>query len=124
MADFDVRIAYGTELRRWVDPPGLTGAPSRVRPHPGLEQLYHLAKRGGTVRFHAIVDGVDAPLDATLGGRLFAPFLTEGFGPPFFTSPPGQTSVVLWTPTNAGHHVVGIRRHEGGAVLVHVDVAP
>jgi hypothetical protein len=123
MADFEVRVVAGIELRRWVDPPGSSGQPSRVRPHPGLEQLYRRAKLGQVVQLRAVVGGVEAPLDSTLGGRLFAPFLTEGFGPPFFSCPPGQTSIVLWTPKNPGHHVVGIRRHQGGAVLIHFDVA-
>lgn len=122
MADFDVVVYSGAELRRWVDPPGSLGQPSRVRPHPGLEQLYHVPKLGCVVRLHVIQNGLETPPDSSLGGLLYAPFLVEGFGPPLFTSLPDQSSIVLWTPTNAGHHVVGIRRPEHGAVLVHFDV--
>lgn len=124
MPDFDVRVASGVELRRWSDPVGPNGEPSRVRPHPGHDQLYWLGKVARPVVIRCSVAGVEGPLDAALGGRLFAAYLAEGFGPPLFTGAAGQSSVISWTPTSAGHHLVGIRRPDGGAYLIPFDIAP
>lgn len=127
MADFELRVVPGVTqagptLRKWVDPPSAGGAPSRIRPHPGREQLYWWAQLGAPIVFRASVGGVEAPLDATLGGRLFAAWLAEGFGPGLFVHSAGLSSVITWSPTNAGHHVVGVRRPFGGGYLVHLDI--
>ena len=122
MAEFTVQVASGVTVERWTDPASSTGKPSRVAPHPGKPQLYYRAKQSDTIVLKAVLGGVVAPADATLSGRLFAPFLTEGFGPPLFASPVGYSSIIAWNPVNPGHHVVGIRRPQGGAVLVHFDI--
>jgi hypothetical protein len=124
MPDFDVRVAGGVELRRWADPVGPDGEPSRVRPHPGHDQLYYLGKLARGVLIKCAVGGVEGLPDSALGGRLFAAYLSEGFGPGSFTAAAGFTSTILWTPTNAGHHLVGIRRPDGGAYLIPFDIAP
>ncbi len=127
MADFELRVLPGAGeagplLRRWVDPPSATGAPSRIRPRAGREQLYWWAKVGVPIVLKATVGGVEGPLDSALGGRLFHPFLVEGFGPPLFIAAAGLTSCITWQPMNGGHHVVGVRRDQGGAYLVHFDI--
>lgn len=122
MADFDVVVFSGAALRRWTDPASNAGQPSRVRSYPGRPPLYYLGKNRSLVVLKAVVGGVTAPADGALGGRLFEPFLTEGFGPPFFSATAGFTSIVTWEPTSPGHHVVGIRRPSGGAMLVHFDI--
>lgn len=122
MADFELAI-QGAEFRRWTDPVGPNGEPSRIRPRPGFAQLYPVVTVGQLVTLIATPFGASSgPPDTALGGRLFFPFLVEGFGPPMFVSIPGQSSIIAWTPGNAGHHLVGVRRPNGGAVLMHVDV--
>lgn len=124
MADFTVVVAAGAELQRWTDPAGTAGQPSRLRSHPAHPQLYWLGKVGIPIVLEATpFESSPTPPDAALGGRLFAPYLTEGFGPPIFVSAAGYSSVITWTPTSPGHHVVGIRRPQSGAVLVHFDIA-
>lgn len=124
MADFDVTVHSGATLTRWTDPIGPGGEPSRVRPHPGADQLFFLGKRGTPIVLYATPFGYSPiPPDSALGGRLFSAYLTEGFGPPLFVAAAGWSSVISWTPLNAGHHIVGIRRPSGGAVLVPFDIA-
>jgi hypothetical protein len=124
VADFEARVASGATQQRWVDPVGPNGEPSRLRPHPGLNQPYWLGKVGRPIQILMTVGGVAMPPDSSLGGRLFAPFLAEGFGPPLLVSVPGWSSSVLWTPGNAGHHVIGISRSQGGTFLLPFDIAP
>lgn len=127
MADFELRVVPGAGdggpmLRKWVDPAAADGRPSRIRPHPGREQLYWWMRMGSSCIVKAVVGGVEGPADSALGGRLFYPFLAEGFGPPIFTTTAGVSSVVRFTPTNPGHHVIGLRRPQGGGYLLHLDV--
>jgi hypothetical protein len=122
MADFDLRVSAGVEVRRWVDPVGPDGQPSRIRPHLGHDQLYFLGRVAQPIRFLMTVAGVEMPPDSALGGRLFTAYLPEGFGPPIFTFTAGLTSSIIWTPANPGHHVVGVRRPQGGAILVPFDI--
>jgi hypothetical protein len=122
MADFDLRVSAGVESRRWVDPVGPDGQPSRIRPHLGHDQLYFLGRVAIGIRFLMTVDAVEMPADSTLGGRLFTAYLAEGFGPPALSAAAGWSSSILWTPANPGHHVIGIRRPQGGAILVPFDI--
>jgi hypothetical protein len=123
MADFDARVAAGATLKPWTDPVGPNGEPSRVRPHPGLDQLYWLGKVAVGIRILMTVGGVEMPPDSALGGRLFSAYLAEGFGPPNLVAVAGWTSAILWTPANPGHHVIGICRPTGGAFLIPFDIA-
>lgn len=130
MADFEVRLASGATLVPWIDPEHnepTTGKvfPSRVRPHPGNPQLYWQVKVGATVEFRCSVAGVEAPLDAALGGRLFTGYVVESPGAPTYTTPaPAQSSVQQFTPSLPGHYAIRIRRPSGGAVIVHFDAVP
>lgn len=122
MPDFDVRVASGAVQKPWTDPVGPDGQASRLRPRGGLDQLYWLGTRGVAIKLLMSVNGVEMPADSALGSRLFTPSLVEGFGPGMFVSVPGWSSAVLWTPLNVGHHVVGIRRNDGGAYLIPFDI--
>lgn len=122
MADFDYVVKRGVELRKWVDPPGPNGEPSRVRPHLGQEQLYRLGKVGTLIVIEAVVALVQAPPDSSLGGRLFAAYQAEGIAPQMLVSSPGLSSSIAWTPSYPGHYVVGIRRPQGGALLLPFDI--
>jgi hypothetical protein len=122
LADFDVRVISGVTIDRWTDPASSTGKPSRVRSRPGRPQLYWKGKAGQVIVLQAVVNGFVAPPDSGLGGRLFSPYLPEGFGPPYFAATANFSSIVRWTPTSPGHHVVGIRRTNGGAMLLHFDI--
>jgi hypothetical protein len=121
LADFDVRVISGVTVERWTDPASSTGKPSRVRSHPGRPQLYWKGKVWQVVTLQAVIGGFVAA-DGSLGGRLFTPYLAEGFGPGYFEATADFSSTVRWTPTSPGHHVVGIRRPNGGAMLVHFDI--
>lgn len=124
MADFEVHVASGATLTPWLDP-GTGSQPSRVRPHPGLPQLYWQARVGLLVELRAKVAGVEAPLDAALAGRLFAACMVESpWGSVSLVSPVGRSSVQRFTPVVAGHHTIRIRRHNGGVVIVHLDAVP
>lgn len=136
MPDFDVQVTAGATLRPWKDPVGPNGEPSRIRPHPGQPQLYWEGHANVPVTLTALVDNIVdlgggsfailpplvGPPDIELGGRLFTPFMAEGIGPPFFSSAPGLSSVVTFTPISGGHYCIGLRRPNGGAVLVHLDI--
>lgn len=126
MPNFDVRVAFGASLVEWTDPdPDPSGAskPSRLRPHPGLPFLRWLGAAGVPIELRAIVDGLEAPLDSSLGGNLFTGwFAEEPMGPHAMTQQPGQTSVIRFVPVHAGHYTVGVRRTNGGAILLHIDV--
>jgi hypothetical protein len=123
MADFDLKVALGTTLQKWVDPPGPNGEPSRLQPHPGREQLYYLGHVASLIIIHAVVNLVEAPDDSALGGRLFYAFQAEGVVPQILTSPLGMSARVSWLPSYPGHYVIGVRRPDGGAVLVPFDIA-
>jgi hypothetical protein len=130
MPNFDLRLAVGASLAQWHDPdpaPNTAGSmPSRLRPHAGQPFLRWLGKVGILIELRAIVAGVEAPLDGVLGGNLFTGFLAEQpyGGPQGLTQPAGQTSRVRFTPLTAGHYLVGVRRTNGGAILLHLDVEP
>jgi hypothetical protein len=130
MPNFDLRLAAGASLAQWHDPdpaPNTADSrPSRLRPHPGQPFLRWLGKVGILVELRAIVAGVEAPLDGALGGNLFTAFFAEQpyGGPHGMTQPAGQSSRVRFTPLTPGHYLVGIRRTNGGAILLHLDVDP
>jgi len=125
MADFRLVITQGATLKPWTDPPSQGGKPSRIGALPGRDQRSWRGKRGVPITIMAEQYGGGAgPPDVVIGP--FYPFLAEGFGPPLFVSgaSSGFSSIVTWTPTNAGHHVIGFRRDGGGAAMVHIDVEP
>jgi hypothetical protein len=124
MADFSVQVA-GAVLTDWEDP-ALPGAPSRLNARPGRAHKRWVVALGSLVSLRAVVGGVIAPLDSSLGGRLFVPFAVEvpPGATPFvgFSSPLGQSSHQTLTPTVAGHYALGLRRPNGGIEHVHLDV--
>jgi hypothetical protein len=126
MPDFELKLSSNVDLVDWVD--GASAArPSRLNAKEG-----HPAKRlsvpvGETVTLTAVVGGVEGPLDATLGGRLFSGDTHEfPSSAPGWSSPTGQSSVQSFVPAAAGNYVVQLRHQGGGAILIHIDaeVAP
>lgn len=125
MADFRLEFSAGATLEPWSDPADvLADLPSRLNARPEHEHTRHVAVSGVQVELKARVGGVLAPVDATLGGVLFAASFLElpSFPPPAFSSPAGQSSVVRFTPVTLGHYTLSIAREGHGAVIVHVDV--
>ncbi|HZL96815.1 MAG TPA: hypothetical protein VFB99_24380 [Vicinamibacterales bacterium] len=129
MPDFTARPTAGFTVEIWEDaefndpdpPAGLY--PSRINPLPGAPHRYYRVITGSLVTIKATVGGVEGPLDAALGGRLFTssfgewPIWPTG-GLPAISSPAGQTSVATFTPLVGGHLLFTMRRTDGGAVLI------
>lgn len=121
MPDFTARFSAGTELVVWRDPPTET-KPTRLNPFPQFPHRYRRAEVGEEIEIRATVDGVEAPLDSALDGRLFLGWLAEWPGlKPVITSPPGQSSVRRFTPIDEGHYTYVLRRKSGGGIILHVD---
>lgn len=132
MPDFEVAITdpqpVGGDratitLDEWLDPEGPGGQPSRVNHRPGHPQLYYHCTQG-LLRLEAIVNGVSAPMDAALGGRLFEYSWVEhaSVNYPSMTGLASQSSVVDIELPSAGHYTFAMRREGGGAVILHFDV--
>jgi hypothetical protein len=123
MPDFSASFTSGATLVAWTDPPDAT-RPTRLNPIIGHGHLRRVGVVGDLVSITARVGLVTAPLDTALGGRLFLGMFAEtpGAVPPI-TSPAGQSSVVSFTPTVAGHYTFMLRRAGGGGLALHLDVA-
>src|SRR5262245_22697396 len=119
MPNFDARITAGAALRVWTDPP-TPDAPTRLNPNPAYPPKYWRVEQTVSVTIKATVNGVEGPHDALLGSKLFTAHFAEMpvWPPPAITSPPGHTSVVTFTPKHKGHHLLVMRREDGGAVAL------
>lgn len=132
MADFDVVVVGGAQLP-WVDE-STANAPSRLNSDPAYLPSYRsipladATNAVATVSIKAIVNGVTAPLDAALGGRLFFWAWAEwsGDAPPSVSFSPGHSSNATITfqrsANHQGHFLFRFRRPEGGVVLTPLDV--
>lgn len=121
MPDFDVRFTAGTTLESWRDP-ALDNTPSRINPAPQRPLKYRQALTDDPVEVSAVVNGALAPLDSELGGRLFYGWWVEyPTTVPAVTRPPGQSSVLSFTPAAPGHYAYALRRYGGGGIILHVD---
>lgn len=126
MPDFGVRFP-GTAVESWNDPPGvrdapLDGTPSRINAVPHLPLKRRLALTSDPVEIRAVVAGVEGPLDAALGGRLFYGWWIEyPTTPPLMIFAPAQSSVLTFTPAVPGHYTYMLRRLGGGGLILHVD---
>jgi hypothetical protein len=120
--DFRATFTSGTTLAPWTDPAG--DRPSRQNTAIDRGHLRQLATVGAEVELTANVDGVAAPMDAALDGRLFLGMFAEWASPsiPGITSPAGQGSVQRFTPAAAGHYCFVLRRDGGGGIYFHLDV--
>lgn len=131
MADFTLRAVLGTEKLLWDDPATET-RPSRITVI-GSAPLYHRCKVGVPVNVSASsVDGswAEGDLDASLGGRLFSWWFAEHpiAGAPVFVSPPGNSSVLIFTPSSVGSLLLVAARPNaivsdvmtGGRVAMHL----
>lgn len=125
MADFSVNVVRAppsTDVVTWTDP-AVASAPSRLNPD-GVNHLYWRVHTTTVLELRAVVDGVEAPADAALGGRLINWAWVEhplhGVGsPPAITTPVGgKTSVAQVTPLDRGHYTIQAWRADGGSVLV------
>lgn len=121
MADFTAAVTSGVTPEAWVDP-GLGEVPSRINFDAEHPQLRLVATVGIPVVLTATVDGVAAPLDAALGGRLFTASVAERPGGlVVFSGAIGQSSVQTITPNAAGHYTFVLRREQGGGIWIHID---
>lgn len=133
MPDFEARLyGAGLSLRTWADlpapapycAPASADAPSRLNDDTAHPATYYRVAPGSTIELRAVVGGVEAPLDAALGGRLFTTWWAQwSDAPPSLSQPGGQSSVVNVTFFNLNHRQLGffqlaIAREGGGAVFV------
>ena len=126
MPDFSAELTAGAAGEIWIDPPvpegpstGAGGAPSRLNPDVNYPHTYRAVQLGSSVMIQASVNGVPAPLDVALGGRLFTTHFAEVpvWPAPAIALTPGQSSVATFTPTELGHHLVVMRRQGGGGAV-------
>jgi hypothetical protein len=128
MADFGLIFDTGVNFALWVDPPFVSGEvelPSRLNPQSDHPHTRAVGSVGVPVQVAAIVDGVEAPADADLGGELFtaAPVEWPGVLLPSFSGLPGYSSIQAFTPRTVGHYTFIVRRAGAhGAIYAHVDV--
>ncbi len=122
MASFDATFTNGASIAQWDDP-AFGGVPTRQNAFAEHPHLRFTAAVGVEVEVSATIAGALAPLDATLGGLLFAFTFAElpGISAPLVTSPGGQSSVQRFTPPAAGHYTMKLKRPENGAVILHLD---
>jgi hypothetical protein len=123
MADFDlvhVPTAYMTWVE-WTDPLG------RINPLAGRPHRYLAVQNSvvSTLEFNAVVGGVQAPTDASLGGRLFSWAWVDwhNYGisspPPLLSPIAGKTSRATVTVVGAqtGLGLIQCIRDTGGSIL-------
>ena len=123
MPNFDLTIVSGTTSRGWDDP--------RLN-HRGLAQhLYRRVEPPNELDYtevviHAVVDGVDAPLDVALGGDLFFTSRVSWSGTfPFAIIPTaGHSSLIKlrFAHHMLGHQELQVRRANGGAITLSFEV--
>lgn len=122
MSDFSARFTAGTTLATWDDP-ATASLPSRINPVTNRRHLRAVGTVGTEVTVTATFEGVDGPLDAALGGRLFFAWFPEAAGATPITSPAGQSSVQRFTPAFPGHYTFALCHEDGGGILImHLDV--
>lgn len=131
MPDFTAAFTVGTGNSVYTDPNPPADKADRLNVISGKQHRQRTGTVDAVVEVTCTVDGVPAPTDASLGGRLFSMWLVESPFPGYigFTPQGGKTSVQRFTPLVAGHYTVGVRRApsavepQGGAILLHLDVA-
>jgi hypothetical protein len=129
MSDFQARIASGTDLIPWEDPP-TPDAPTRLNP---TVQHTHKIRRhwhnvSMTVEAGIGVPPAWAPADGALGGRLFAwswVATPQAGYVPGIPATPGFTSVVTFPALHllVGHYELLCSRPDGGAVGISFEAA-
>lgn len=124
MADFTAQWV-GPTITHWRDAADLPNRPSRINPAPGRELRRRTSLVGSPVILRAVVDGVTAPLDSALDGRLFMGWFAESPSPPpAVTVTADKSSERNFTPTLPGHYTYVLHRAGGGGVILHLDVTP
>lgn len=123
MSDFDFRVVSGTTSLGWDDP--------RLNARSLAQHLYRrvqppVAPAIAEVVIHCIVNGVDAPLDAALGGRLFHASRVSWSGsfPYAILHTPGRSAEIKlrFAHNMLGHQELAIRRDDGGLIVTAFDV--
>lgn len=119
MPDFTARPTSGHTLVIWEDPES-GGMPTRINPLPGAPHRYYRVITNSTITVKATVAGVEGPLDAALGGRLFTCSFGEWptGGLPSVTGAAGQSSVVTFKAIVGGHLLFQMRRTDGGGIFI------
>jgi len=122
MPNFDVKIVSGVTPVPWDD--------ARLEHRGAAPHIYWkvpipTAPTLAEVVIHCIVDGVEAPLDVDLGGDLFVASRLAFSGFPFaIAQTAGQSSEITlsFAASMAGHAALCIRRPNGGAIILSLEV--
>jgi len=122
MPNFTARFSSGTSLEYWDDAP-IADSYNRTNAVTGHPHRHVVGAVGVQIELRAMVGFLDAPDDTDLGGKLFTVWWAEALAAFAFSYPVGgRSSQVRFTPPLAGHYVIGMRREDGGAVLLHLTV--
>lgn len=119
MPDFTARLSAGVVPTQWDDHAG--AGVSRLNAPVKNPPKYLKATVGQPVEMTARWQGIEAPLDAQLGGKLFSSDMGEAAVPVIPTGTAGQSSVQTFTPPAAGHYLWVMHHQDGGSVGVHLE---
>lgn len=123
MPNFEIEFTSGSRVETWPD--------ARLNPRALGRHLYARVTRPtapalATVVLSAVVGGVVAPLDAALGGDLFAVsrIAWSGSFPFAISQAAGQSSLITlrFAYNMQGHQEIAIRRPNGGAIILGFEV--
>lgn len=125
MSDFDVHFFNGVGTLVWADD-RLSHRNRNV--HKYRRVAAPTAPATTDVVLKCIVNGVVAPLDGALGGRLFVASVLQfgGAFPPGIIATPGQSSLITvrLAHNTLGHQEIIVRRASGGSIILSFEVEP
>jgi hypothetical protein len=121
MADFDIVVGTGVDSKAWNDLQTVPRLNANPR-HP--HRFWRVLDTATTVQFACRVNGVTAPANADLDGRLFTWTWVETFSDPpiAIPSPPMLSSMAEFTGQaflgRGGFHLLMATRMEGGSIAI------
>jgi hypothetical protein len=122
MPGFDLSFPTGSSVTDWVDTDGTTD-PCRLNPRHGQHLKRRTTTVGIPVAIQCLVDG-ELLTDAELtDGNLFHWSSHEAPhpDPAVFDITAGTSAEAMFTPRQAGHYLLSVRRQGCGRWFFHVD---